>query len=79
MKNRSLTYIFVGYSADNENDVYRMMKFNFKRITQKRDIFSKETAKIIGIRKNLQQMIKIKMKTSEIPWKIFDYVVLDQY
>jgi hypothetical protein len=39
LMNRGLICMFVGYSVDHANDVYRIMKLNNKRFTQTRDVF----------------------------------------
>ena len=38
LKNREMTCIFMGYSVDHSNDVYRMLKMETKKIILSRDI-----------------------------------------
>jgi hypothetical protein len=38
LKSRGSTFMFVGYSFDHANDVYRILNLNSKRITQTRDV-----------------------------------------
>jgi hypothetical protein len=68
-KNRGLTNMFVGYSVVHANDVYRMMNLNSKRIIQTRDAIWLWKRYNDGLKEKLHQMIMIKVKTSEIPWK----------
>jgi hypothetical protein len=37
LKNQSLTFMFLGFSVNHKNDVYRKLNLNPKRIIQKRD------------------------------------------
>jgi hypothetical protein len=61
--------MFVGYSVVHANDVYRMMNLNSKRIIQTRDAIWLWKRYNDGLKEKLHQMIMIKVKTSEIPWK----------
>jgi hypothetical protein len=67
MKNCGLACMFVRYSVDHTNYVYRILNLNSKRIIQTRDGFWLAKGYDDWRRKKFLQKIMIKMKTLVIP------------
>jgi hypothetical protein len=57
LKNRGLTYMFVGYSVDHANNVYIMLNLNTKRIINTRDV--------VWLRRSYKTWSKILIPSNE--------------
>jgi hypothetical protein len=67
LTNRGTTCMFVGYSVNHSNDVYRMLKLDSKRIIHSRDI--------IWLGRNFKIWFKLKVSTERLEDDDDDFIV----
>jgi hypothetical protein len=58
LTNRGTTFMFVGYSVNHSNDVYRMLNLDSKRIMNSRDVISSE--------RNFKTWSKLKISAEKL-------------